>query len=326
MLPLTSLALQLAAGLLLAQTDAGYVRERTSDGNHCLRWPVAAGASSEVTFVQSAGGDFKLGSGLFDAVSRSEGSWATQASACSSLFLREGAKSASRLTGYAQGGTNENLILVRTTDCAQAVPLNDPCRANDTCDNAYDCWDHGAAVLALTSLTYDTSGAIVDTDVEVNGATAPLSLVDAPPCTAGNITPSCVAIDVQNTVTHELGHALGLDHSPDPASTMYASAPLGETSKRTLDPASKQFLCDVYPPRLASRDCFLPDGGSDSGGGTGGGGGGGGGPAGGGGPGGPGIARTASGCGTVDGTTGLPGAILLMHAALLLALRRPRRG
>jgi uncharacterized membrane protein YgcG len=325
MTPLTSLAVHLAAGLLLGQTDAGYVRERTSDGAHCLRWPVTAGASSEVTFVQSAAGDFKLGSGVFAAVSASEGTWAAQASACSSLSLREGASSASRLTGYNQAGPNENLVLVRTTDCARAVPPNDPCRASDSCDNAYDCWDHGAVVLALTQLTYDTSGAIVDTDIEVNGDSAPLSLVDAPPCTPGNVTPSCVAIDVQNTVTHEMGHALGLDHSPDPASTMYASAPLGETSKRILDPASKQFLCEVYPPRLASRDCFLSDGGSDPGGGTGGGGGGGG-PTGGGGPGGPGIARAGSGCGTVEGAASLPGVLLLtLLASLLLPVRARRR-
>jgi hypothetical protein len=324
MAPVTSLALRLATGLLLGQTDPGYVRERTSDGDHCLRWPVAAGASSEVIFIQSAAGDFKVGAGLFDAVSRSEGTWATQANACSSLLLREGAHSASRLTGYNHGGPNENLVLVRTTDCAQAVPLNDPCRTNDSCDNAYDCWDRGAAVLAITLLTFDSTGAIVDTDIEVNGASAPLTLVDAPPCTAGNVTPSCVGIDVQNTVTHELGHALGLDHSPDPASTMYASAPLGETSKRVLDPASKQFLCDVYPPSLASRDCSLSDGGSSSGGGTGSDAGGGG-PTGGGGPGGPGIARTGSGCGTVDAGAALPGALLLSMMAALLARRRPRR-
>ncbi|HEY1908516.1 MAG TPA: myxosortase-dependent metalloprotease, MXAN_2677/MXAN_2678 family [Myxococcaceae bacterium] len=322
--PVTSLALHLAAGLLLAQTDAGYVRERTSDGDHCLRWPVAAGASSEVTFVQSAAGDFKLGAGLFDAVSRSEGTWAAQANVCSSLALREGANSASRLTGYNRSGPNENLVLVRTTDCAQAVPLNDPCKASDSCDNAYDCWDLGPGMLAVTLLTYDTSGAILDTDVEVNGVSAPLSLVDAPPCTPGNVTPSCVGIDVQNTVTHELGHALGLDHSPDPASTMYATAPIGETSKRILDPASKQFLCDVYPPRLASRDCFLPDGGSDSGGGTGGGGGGGG-PTGGGGPGGPGIARTSSGCTAIDGASAQPWAPLTALLAAVCVLRRRRR-
>ena len=47
---------------------------------------------------------------------------------------------------------------------------------------------------------------------------------------------NCVSIDVQNTITHEAGHTLGLDHSADPSATMAASAPAGETSKRVLQP------------------------------------------------------------------------------------------
>jgi hypothetical protein len=55
------------------------------------------------------------------------------------------------------------------------------------------------------------------------------------------------AADVQNTVTHEVGHLLGFDHSPDPESTMFADAPLGETKKRDLTADDAQGLCDVYP-------------------------------------------------------------------------------
>ena len=318
-----TLPLVLAARLLLGQADAGYVREQTSDGAHCLRWPVAAGTSSQLTFVQSSAGDFKLGAGFFDAVSRSEASWATQASSCSSLLLLEGAHSPSRLVGYDPGGTNENLILVRTTACRNVVPAGDPCRTSNTCGNVYDCWDEGDGLLALTLLTYDANGAILDSDVEINGAISYLSVVDSPPCTAGNITPSCVGNDVQNTVTHELGHALGLGHSPDPSSTMFDIAPIGETSKRIIDPASKQFVCDVYPRGLASRDCSLPDGGTEPGpgGGTGSGGGGNGtgppvSP-------GPGIARTASGCAAAGGD-GVPGALLAALSLTALAMRRLR--
>ena len=286
---------------------------------------MSAWSTSTVTFVQSAAGDFKLGPGLFDAVSRSEGSWAAQASACSSLALLEGPPSSSRATGYDPTGSNENLVLVRTTDCFHAVGVNDPCRKNDTCGNVHDCWDYGAAILAVTLLTYEATGALLDTDIEVNGALSYLSLVDSPPCLPGAITPSCVGNDVQNTVTHELGHALGLGHSPDPASTMYATGPLGETSKRILNPASKQFVCDVYARRFAARDCFLRDGGTDpSGGGTGGTGSG---PAGTGGPTSSGIARPSIGCSATAqsgaGSAGLLGAAL---AALLAVGRRCRSG
>ena len=40
--------------------------------------------------------------------------------------------------------------------------------------------------------------------------------------------------DVQNILTHELGHALGLGHSANTEATMYYSADLGETKKRDL--------------------------------------------------------------------------------------------
>jgi len=319
-----TLPLVLAARLFVGQTDAGYVREQTSDGGHCLRWPVAAGSTGQVTFVQGSAGDFKLGSGFFDAVSRSEATWAAQTSRCSSLRLFEGTRSPSRVIGYDPAHANENLILVRTTDCMRAVPAGDPCVAAGTCGNVYDCWSYGAGLLALTIVTFDQNGALLDTDVEINGAISYLSIVDSPPCTPGNVTSGCVGNDVQNTVTHELGHALGLGHSPDPSSTMFATAPIGETSKRVLDPASEQFLCDVYPVGLASRDCS-PDGGSEPGTGGGGGGGGGGGPGGlpPGNPG-PGVAtKTTGGCAAVD-TSGAPGALLAALSLAALVRRRVR--
>ena len=309
-----SAPLLLVAGLMLGQADAGYLREHTADGGHCLRWPVAAGSAAEVTFVQSTAGDFELGPGLFDAVSRSEQSWADQAAACSSLALAQGSRSTSRLTGYDRAGPNENLVLVRTVDCSRVVPADAPCRRDASCANAYDCWALGAGLLAVTVLTYDATGALLDADVEINGDISYLSLVDSPPCPPENVTKNCVGNDVQAIVTHELGHAVGLDHSSDPASTMYATAPLGETSKRVIDPVSARFLCEVYPPGLASRDCSLPDGGTEAPEGTGGQPGtGGSGP--GRGPLGPGIARTGGSCATLPGPD--PGVLLLLALGAL---------
>ena len=40
--------------------------------------------------------------------------------------------------------------------------------------------------------------------------------------------------DVQNSLTHELGHALGLNHSSNTEATMYGSTMKGETKKRDL--------------------------------------------------------------------------------------------
>lgn len=253
------------SGLLLGQS-VPYVRTKTDDGTHCLHWPVGAGARGTVSFVQSSAGDPTLGQGAFDAISRSAQTWEMQLQACGNLDLVEGAHSASRSVGYSQSGQNQNLILFRTQLCSDVVPPGDPCLAAGTCGNAYDCWDHGATIVALTTSSYVISnGEVLDADVEMNAATATPTIVDSPPCSPGGVSTGCVANDVQNAATHELGHFLGLDHSPDPSSTMYASEPLGETSKRVLDSGSKQFVCDAYPSGQASRDCTSSGNGNGTG-------------------------------------------------------------
>ncbi len=53
--------------------------------------------------------------------------------------------------------------------------------------------------------------------------------------------------DIQATVTHELGHVLGLDHTLDPGASMYAKANVGETGKRNLNNDDIKGLCELYP-------------------------------------------------------------------------------
>ena len=252
-------AVALLSGLLLGQSPATqYVRTKTNDNAHCLHWAVNAGPRRSLGFVQSATGDPTLGSGVFGAVSRSAQTWESQMQVCGSVDLVEASPhSASRTVGYAQGGANENLVLFRSQLCSAIVSPGDSCVAAGTCGNVHDCWDHDQSIVALTTTSYIVStGELVDADVEVNAASATPTIVDSPVCTQGAISTSCVANDVQNAMTHEFGHFLGLAHSPDPASTMYASEPLGELSKRVLDSGSKQFICDVYPSGQASKDCI----------------------------------------------------------------------
>lgn len=99
-------------------------------------------------------------------------------------------------------------------------------------------WRHGADVLALTTLTYSTcTGQIVDADIEVNAAQFALTVTD---------NPTGSTVDVRNTMTHEVGHFLGLDHSLDAKATMYKQAPNGEVSKRTLTQDDVNGLCCLY--------------------------------------------------------------------------------
>ncbi len=101
-------------------------------------------------------------------------------------------------------------------------------------------WRHGPGVLGLTTVTFNTcTGEVVDSDIEINVAEFNFSASEVP--AAGTI-------DIQNTVTHEVGHLLGLDHSMDSEATMHSSSPDAETKKRDLAPDDEEGLCCIYCP------------------------------------------------------------------------------
>lgn len=52
--------------------------------------------------------------------------------------------------------------------------------------------------------------------------------------------------DIQNAMTHEIGHMLGLGHSTDAEATMYSGAVIGETKKRTLDVDDRLGVGEIY--------------------------------------------------------------------------------
>jgi len=250
------LAVLAAAAALVTGATVPSVRSRTErtapDGGHCLGWP-----AGPLEFHENAAGVPGTADAGFLAMERSLATWATPMSACGNLSLRMGTRTGSRSVGFDEktGAPNENLLLFRTRLCSTVVPASDACLAQGTCANVHDCWDFDRGTLAITTTTYNVrTGRLYDADLEMNAAAHTFTTVDAPPCTALEQT-GCVATDIQNTVTHELGHALGLDHSPDGRSTMFAGASQGETSKRILDDGSVEFLCAAYPAGSETRDC-----------------------------------------------------------------------
>ena len=99
-------------------------------------------------------------------------------------------------------------------------------------------WTHGPGVLGLTTLTYNTcNGKVVDGDIEVNAGAFPFSVSEEP---------GPLDMDLENTVTHEVGHLLGLDHSSEPEATMFFNSPEGEIAKRSIEDDDWQGLCCLY--------------------------------------------------------------------------------
>jgi hypothetical protein len=240
---MTRLALALAV-LAAADASAQYVRTRVSDPDStlCVTWN-----RREFTYLlDSAGSSATPGDTEFTAADAAFASWQALSDSCSDFSFINGGRMANVLTG--KGTPNENVVVWREQTCEQVVPAGDTCLSDNTCINKHHCWDHGDFTLALTTTTYSIrSGAIYDADIELNAANWLFTTVSAPPCAEGAESTSCVATDVQNTLTHEIGHAVGFDHVEQTGSTMEATAPLGEVSKRIIDQGTAEGFCATYP-------------------------------------------------------------------------------
>jgi uncharacterized protein (TIGR03382 family) len=243
-------------GLLLCAAPAhAYVRTVNSGG--LTIWWSTRGHPFQ---IDALGTPDVVGSASFTAIRKSFQTWA--AIGCSDLVFQDQGLSqdpADRKVGYFPGATNHNLVLFRTRNCSAVAPPGDACLKQGGCANLYDCWERGDGVIATTTTTTNRfTGQINDSDIEVNDAPASdgssrfvFTAVDGSPCTAPNQT-GCVRMDIQNTITHEAGHSLGLAHTTDPNATMYATAPEGETSKRVLGADDIQAICAIYPRGAAT--------------------------------------------------------------------------
>ncbi len=205
----------LLVSLAIASPASAYVRT-TVDGfpdrpifwmDRAIGVELASGTSMDVSPAD-----------LRDALDRSLATW-TRAGGCTDVVLTDLGE-ASGTTTNLDGGPldHHNRIVVRETDWPSIV-------APET--------------LALTTILYDrSSGAILDSDTDMNGVSHAFSTSDPPPSDHD---------DVQNTLTHEMGHLLGFAHSPVMEATMFAMAAPGETSKRDLATDDIDAVCDTYP-------------------------------------------------------------------------------
>ena len=186
-----------------------------SDPNVPLRW---CGMSATLVFDDTAPQELTLDAAM-DTVVAAFQPWAAIdcAGTATPYSFDFDTTAKARQVGFdeTEGATNENVLTFIVDKSA---------------------WPHDKGILALTTLTFSNrTGAIADADMEFNDAFFPLA-------TDGRKT----AIDLANTVTHEAGHFLGLNHSSDGSATMFLSAPPGETKKRDLAPDDEEGYCFLY--------------------------------------------------------------------------------
>lgn len=248
----------IVAKVALAVVLSQYVRSRVDDGDlqsPCLYWT----EQTQVVFRQNTQGNPDSPQETeFAAITKSFATWQAEQARCGSLALSEGPRTATRTIGFDETGANENVVLFRQKLCTQVVPAGDACASDQSCGNKYDCWEHAPTAIAITTTSFNPrSGKILDSDIELNAPRFLFTTVDSPPCPANQYDVTCVATDVENTITHEVGHLLGLGHTNATGSTMAPRADPGETTKRTLDPGSQQFICDVYPVGKPAKSCVI---------------------------------------------------------------------
>jgi hypothetical protein len=146
---------------------------------------------------------------------------------------------------------------------------------------------HDPSAIGLTTVMYVNTpglpgdGTILDADIELNNVNYTFT---TDPATA-TARPGTQLADLENTLTHELGHVQGLAHTcwdhltatppldntgtpiddcndpnlppsiTDTTMFPYASMP-GETSKRNLSPDDVDGVCDVYHPLAGKLGCY----------------------------------------------------------------------
>jgi hypothetical protein len=260
MIRAVALGVLCASAAAQAQADT-FVRTQVPDQPLCLSW-----GTREYRFsYHAAGSEQTPGTAEFLAMDAAFDAWRQLSESCSDFRFEKGPMVAQAEIGFDPARSdNVNVLVFREAACRDVVPQADPCLQRGDCASRYQCWDHNDMTIALTTTTFSyRTGLIYDADVEFNAAPQSgggrflFTTISSPPCEQDAQSALCVATDIQNTLTHEIGHIIGLDHVGAHDSTMAPTAPLGETRKRVLDLGTRQGFCTIYPRGRPSPGCDL---------------------------------------------------------------------
>tara|TARA_B100000674_G_scaffold482812_1_gene485772 strand:- start:314 stop:1114 length:801 start_codon:yes stop_codon:yes gene_type:complete len=101
-------------------------------------------------------------------------------------------------------------------------------------------WQFGSTLMAITLLEFSKfTGELRDADILVNNDQKTFD-VDS------FCDPTGLNYDLQNILTHEFGHFVGLNHSDDSEATMFADTFEEECAKRELHPDDEAGFCATY--------------------------------------------------------------------------------
>lgn len=241
-----SLLLALAVSLALPASSEAWCRtttDRSGDGATCntLGVPLAWKRRCHSYALDERGASSMPTATVLDVLARSFGHW--EQVACSGRNVGFDFREASKLARcqeaeYSSRDGNVNVVAF-IDDFPQRMLM----------PSAY----------AVTIVWHsETSGEIYDADILVNEEMGPFGVCPSNGCTDG------LTVDLENVITHEAGHFLGLSHSADDESTMYFQAERGEVEKRSLGADDVAGLCAAYPAgSLPDRCSYTPRHGRD---------------------------------------------------------------
>lgn len=227
--------------LLTASSASAFRRSVTSAGD-ALAWVT----NCIDYFIHEDGSDDVNFNAVEAEVVRAFNQW--EAPNCSDVNFTYSGVTREKRAGYFQNESNLNLIVWREGG------------------GGVDDWEHDPSIIAVTTNTFCTEtnglcpfkGAIIDADIEMNGERFRFTNARLVALTQ---------FDLGNTLTHEIGHLIGLDHTPIQDATMFASAPPGELAKRDLAQDDIDGVCEVFPIRPNEPACYEITGNGGSGGG-----------------------------------------------------------
>lgn len=195
----------------------------------CVRYHIHEAGTSDF----SSGDDGADGEQLHRLVRRAFETW--NAADCTDFTLVEGSPTSKSASYDREAGLEGNTNVIQWRD---------------------EEWPHTSipSAFALTSVSFTSDGAIEDADIEFNS-----SMYDFAHLSESKVGEMTTEVDLTNTLTHEIGHLVGLAHAEQPEATMYDSAQLGEIRKRTLHRDDLDGLCAIYPGTKRQGPCDDPE-------------------------------------------------------------------